>query len=805
MEDDASVTTVPQRAPEMFSAGMVASRGFLPEAWEEELDAERSNPGALFHSFLEDVRYGCRLVQRNSLLSLVVVLTLTVGIGINASVFTVVNGMMLRPHVSGNPETFLRIVPESRLTSVPRQLSYHEYLALRDHNRSLRQLAAFSYFPAMIGDDDPGGNPGIAVSCNFFLVEGLARPLLGRLLDASDCEAPGQAPAAVINERTWRTRFAADPNVAGRSVRLNNRPVTIVGVVPDLTTGWFTPPSIWIPYTSQPYMDSTRNGFTDENLLWLSLCGRLAHGFSRSQARAEFEILERQEDRQHTGRSTAVVTTDGSWLEQFELNASGRDLMLLAFFLGSFALVLLIACANVATLLLSRAASRRKEIAVRLSLGAPRIRLVRMLITESLILASIAGAASVYIVRHIPHPLFRYLAPRSPEFPMNPDWLIFTYLAAVVLLCGIFSGLAPAIESVNVDLASSIKGQAGSPAGNRIRGWLVSAQVAMSMVLLVGAGLFGKAEDRTLHADSGYLPQKVVVAPVRFPESTTVEAARVRLDVITQRVRALPGVHSVAFSDGLPMIDCATVGNTAAGAFRRRAASGCLHRVTRLLRYAGTYDRARARISGGRPRCHRGFPKPGTRVLAARRSAREIRGPERNHGNRGRRSQRRRGQPLRRLRESPGLSRAPCASQSQCDGGMRFDGDPRAGANAVRAAFREYDAGMFVTTRVLQNWIDQITEVLWNIVSLILLLGVVATVLATTGIYWSGIVRGQPAHTRNGYPAGVRRPAIAYRPRDLPVGRPSGAARLVPRSLALLVAVARNIASWHERNSAAAR
>src|SRR4029077_16373628 len=117
-------------------------------------------------------------------------------------VFTVVNGMMLRPHVSGNPETFLRIVPESRLSSVPRQLSYREYLALRDHNRSLRQLAAFSYFPSMIGDDDPGGNPGIAVSCNFFLVEGLDRPLLGRLLDASDCESPGQAPVAIINEKT---------------------------------------------------------------------------------------------------------------------------------------------------------------------------------------------------------------------------------------------------------------------------------------------------------------------------------------------------------------------------------------------------------------------------------------------------------------------------------------------------------------------------------------------------------------------------------------------------------------------------
>jgi predicted permease len=607
-------------------------------------------------------------------------------------------------------------------------------MSLRDHTRTVRQLAAFNYFPTAIGDDDPGGSVGIAVSCNFFRVDGLDRAILGRLIDPGDCGAPGQAPVAVISEKVWHQRFASDPHIVGRVTRVNNRPVTIVGVAPDLTTSWLTPPNIWLPYTALPYLDSSRNGFTDDTLLWLTLAGRLAPGYSRGQARAEFDTLEHQEDRLHPGRDTAVATTDGSWLEEFELSMGARDLFLLAFFIGSFTLVLLIACANVATLLLSRAASRRREIAVRLSLGAPRVRLVRMLITESLILAALAGVASAYLVRHVPRPLFRYLAPRAPDYPMHPDWRIFLYISAVVLISGILSGLAPALESVKQDLTSSLKGYTSLLGGARLRAALVSAQVAMSMVLLVSAGLFAKSEEHTLHADPGYLPQKVVVAQLRFPENTTAAAARVRLDAIAQRMKALPGAHSVAFSDELPMIGRATL------EFRPPGRADAVQAVDVYTGSPGFFDTVGLPILRGREFQEGDGPSivvshslartfwpredPLGKTLTLHGVAATVVGVAKDVD------------PVRfASSENPALYRLRAVHPNRNILAVRFNGDPKAGAIAVRAAMREFDPSMFVAARVLQSWIEQLTEVLWNVVSLIVLLGIVATVLATTGIY----------------------------------------------------------------------
>ena len=734
-EEALTLSAVPRQEAEMFSAGLVASRSILPQSWQEEIAEDRRDPAVLLSTIWTDIRFGCRMIVRDPLFSLMVVLTLTVGIGINASVFTVVNGLMLRPHVYKNPASFLRVVPESRLGGNPRRVSYLEYQHLRERSRTVRHLAAYFDFPVFIGDEDPGGSAGKLVSCNFFLVEGLDRAMVGRLIDAQDCVSGNRLPAAVISAKVWRTRFSSDPRIAGRVVRINNRFVTIVGVAPDLTSSWGTPVSIWMPYIAQPFLNPERDGLADEAFLWLSMVGRLAPGYSAGQARAEMEALEGQEDLQHPGRYTAVTTTNGSWLEEFELFWSGRDLFLLAFFLGAFMLVLLIACANVATLLLSRAASRRREIAVRLSLGAPRIRLVRMLVTESLILSALAGAASLWLVRHVPVPLFRYLSPRAPDYPMHPDWRIFVYLAAVVFAAGILSGLAPALESVKLDLASSLKGYSSLLfGGRRLRAALVSAQVAMSMVLLVSAALFGKSEQRNLHANPGYLPQKVVVAQLRFPENTSLDRARARLDVIAQRIRALPRVHSVAFSDEIPMIGRATV------EMRPPGRADAVQPVDIYTGSPGFFDTLGVPIVRGREFRDGDFPAVVvSRLLARTFWPREdpigksllVNGlsatvvgvaqdvdPVRFGGS-----------------ENPPLYVMRLARPASNTLAVRFDGDANRGAQAVRAAIREADPDALVMARALQQWIDQVTEVLWNFVSLIMVLGVVATVLAAAGIY----------------------------------------------------------------------
>jgi predicted permease len=357
-----------------------------------------------------------------------------------------------------------------------------------------------------------------------------------------------------------------------------------------------------------------------------------------------------------------------------------------------------------------------------------------MLVTESLILATLAGAASVYLVRHVPHPLYRYLVPRAPDYPMSPDWRIFLYISAIVLLSGILSGLAPALESVKQDLTSSLKGYASLLGGARLRAALVTAQVSMSMVLLVSAGLFAKSEERTLHANSGYLPQKVVVSQLRFPENTTPAAARVRLDAIAQRMKALPGVHSVAFSDELPMIFKVTVelrppsrGDAVQEVDIYNGSPGFFETLgVPIVRGREFQESDRAAMVISRSLARTFWPKedPLGKTLTLNGVTATVVGVARDVD------------PVRfGGSENPPLYLMRKVHSNRNVLAVRFDGDPKAGVFAVRAALHDYDPGMFVVARVLQSWIDQVTEVLWNVVSLIVILGLVATVLATTGIY----------------------------------------------------------------------
>ena len=562
---ESSVTVGRQTERPLFTG--VGSRGLVPQDWVDEFRRERNAPAAMIESVLEDIRYSLRLIRRSPLFSAIVILILTVGIGINASVFTIVNGVALKSHVYGDPASFVRINPATRLQNKQRQVSFFEYGAWRDQTRSLRHLAAFSYLGVLIGEDDAEGSEALAVSCNFFQVDGLDAPIAGRLFTREDCLSAGATPVALISESIWRNRFASDPALVGRTVEMNNMPVIVVGVVPDRTSRWARfrnqPFGAWLPYTAMTYFEPESRLFEQKETLWLSLAGRLAPGYSRSTAQTEFNVLAERQDRLNPGRRTTVVMTDGSWAAQFELSASGKDFMLLAFFFGTFNLVLFISCANVATLLLSRGAGRQREIALRLSLGAPRIRLVRLLVTESLILSTVAGIISIYLAGRVPAPLFRLIANHAHDISLTPDWRTFSYIAAVVLLTGILAGLAPALESLKVDLTASLKGAGGAFLGTfgraRLRGFLVSAQIALSMVLLVEAALFARSQERALNADPGYTPQKVVVAAFGFPKEASPQSVQSRMLAVGLRTASIPGVRSVAFTERVPLMRPDTV------------------------------------------------------------------------------------------------------------------------------------------------------------------------------------------------------------------------------------------------------
>jgi predicted permease len=711
-------------------------RRFLPEGWRDEFRQERLRPSVVLETLWEDVRFGCRLIRRNPLFAAIVVLTLTVGIGINASVFTVLNAVALRPHVSTNPASFVRITPVARRNGTPRSVSFEEYGTLRDESRTVHPLAAITQIPVAVGDDI-NERVGLAVSCNFFAVEGLDRPLLGRLFGRDDCAVPGQMPAAVISESLWRNRFASDHNAIGHLIWINNRPAVLVGVIPDATSHWVSsqPVEAWLPYTAIPYFDPSRDVFHRDDILAFELAGRLSPGCSRADAEAEFAVLERQHDRDFPGRESSDRVTDGSWAADWELRARTRDIVMLAFFLATFNLVLVIACANVATLLLSRASARRHEIAVRLSLGAPRTRLIRMLLTESVLLAAAAGAISGWVASAAPEPLYRFLASRGPEFAMSPDWRTFAYIGAVVLGTGILAGLAPVAESLKVDLAAALKGQTRLlGGGSGARGLLVSAQVALSMVLLVEAALFARSEQRVLRTDPGFSPGKVVVTALRFPDNSRVETAKPRLDRIAWRMRGLPGVEAVAFSDGLPLGRAFTIELPPPS---RNDASQPVDVYTvspgffstmgiRIVRGRDIRDGETAAVVVSQRLAKSFWPRgdPIGRMLALPSGAAQIVGvagdvtPVREGGF-----------------ENPAVYRLRSVDAQVNVMAVHFEHNAAAGAIAIRAALHESEPDLLIFPFPLQDWIDRISQNLWNLASLIVVLGIVATVLAATGIY----------------------------------------------------------------------
>lgn len=494
-----------------------------------------------------DLRFALRLIRKSPTLSLATIITLALGIGLNAGVFSVLSGLLLRPRVTMDPESFVHLQPAYSGARVPVHespaFSTRDYVALRDRTTTLRTLAAWTVRSIRMGKDSASTELTLLVSCDFFDAYGLDRLERGRTFRSEECSPPGAA-VAVISDELWRRQFGGDPDVLEKPLVLNGQPFTIVGVTPPAFPGRLRGGGVWIPYSVEPMVTRGASAFDDPSTAWLWVDGRLKPRVSIAAAASELSVLMRQQDSLSPGRLTALALTNGALIHDPSVRPVAMFVMPLI--LGSVGLVLLIACGNVTLLLLSRAVARQREIATRLAIGCSRARLVRMLLTESVLLAVAGMPASVWLAWQMPGAMRRAF-PMMPYYPMDPDLIVLSYLAAASLAAGVAAGLAPALESLRQRLTPMLAGQdplSRSGGRSRMRDTLIAAQIGMTLVLLAGTAIFLRAQRAIALRDPSVDAAHVMIAayqPPRAPSAAFMAA-------ISMRMAALPGVRSVAYA-----------------------------------------------------------------------------------------------------------------------------------------------------------------------------------------------------------------------------------------------------------------
>jgi predicted permease len=498
-------------------------------------------------ALVQDLRFSGRLARRSPFLTCAVVATLSLGVGLDAGVFTIVDGAVRQPRVQHDPDSFVHVQVDfstrtTRSVGQPFSTTSADYLSYRDGVTSLSSLAAWHVVRATV-DRDAKPTLAMLVSCNFFTVYGLQRPLIGRVLTPADCLGTDQGVA--ISEEVWRGRFEADPEIVGKSVDINRQPVPVVGVIPSNFAGQLRGPGYWMPLHMQPLFIKGLDLSRDSSTPWLALEGRLRPGFSRAGAQRELTMLAVQQDRQHGDRETIVSLTNGSVLEDPLLGHVAALVILLT--MSALTLIVVIACANVTVLLLSRAAARQREMAIRVSLGASRSRLVAMLLTEGLVLSLMAFPLSAYLVYQVPR-VAKVMVPMLPYYNMRPNLMVFAYMVLLTGIVGGVVGLAPATESLRLNVWNRTQGHASLRvfgARWRTRDVLIACQVGISLVLLIGAGLFVRAQSAIRDHDPGFDAEHTVVLPLRVQASIIPD--------LFERVRAIPGIRAVASAQASPL------------------------------------------------------------------------------------------------------------------------------------------------------------------------------------------------------------------------------------------------------------
>jgi predicted permease len=521
----------------------------------------RGLPG--IDTILMDVRYAFRTLRKNWGFTAVVVLTLALGIGANSTVFSWINSTLLNPLPGVADQTrvvsLMRSSGERSLSS----FSYPDYADLRDRNHAFSSLVASAINPmGLTHNEKPERIWGTLVSENYFDAFGV-RLLYGRGFLPAEGKAPGGAPVAVISYHLWENSFGGNPGIVGQQIRLNNQSMTIVGVAPREFLGSYTAlrSEIWVPMMmSHELFPIGNDPLKERGVSWLIIQGRLKPGVSAEQGQAELDTLMKQIAEQYPKEHEARqgITVYPLWKAPFGATAYlGTVLMSLMAVAG---MVLLLACANVANLMLVRGVSRSREMGIRLSLGATRGRLVAQLLTESVILAILGGGVAV-LVTFWTAKMFAKLRPPS-QLPIwisvDVDRRVLLVSLAISILTGIIFGLLPALRASGINPAKAVKEESASGVGGRrklrLSSGLAVTQIALSLLMLVFAGLMIRSFQKAQRFNPGFNPNNVLLASYDLlPEGYTDDLGLQFHQQLLAKIQALPGVQAASLSDWVPL------------------------------------------------------------------------------------------------------------------------------------------------------------------------------------------------------------------------------------------------------------
>jgi macrolide transport system ATP-binding/permease protein len=547
-------------SPEEARYSAMRTLGGITQIEQQCRDARGAS---ILEGFVQDLRYGFRQLYRNPGFSALAILCLTLGIGANAAVFSWVEGLLFRPYPAvEHQERLFALAGTARGETGATELSWQDFLDLR---RSCT-LCEESFVSKITGSTLSVGERaetarGSIVSANYFDAIGV-RPILGRGFEPGDDAGSDSHPSVVISYQLWRDRFKGDPEIIGKMQRFNNMPHTIIGVAPEGFYGTFVgwAMQFWVPASMEETFESGGYKLEDRGARWIEAYVRLKPGVSRRQAQQEISAIAARLETNYpaTNRGCGI----GLWpLWQTPFNNAGTLLPTLEVMVAVVAFVLLIACANVGNLLLVRSFARRHEMSVRVAIGASRVRLMKQLLTEGLLLSALGTAGGLLTAYWCRHALVILLPARSGVamyLPGEIDGRVMSWSAGICLMVTLIVGLIPALQTRNLDPAGPLKAESSGVVGARGRAWmrsgLVVFQVCLSFVLLVGAALLLESLEKIRTTSPGFSTTSVVTTSVSLVAAGyDVPRAKIFQDELIDRLSALPGVNSAALARVTPL------------------------------------------------------------------------------------------------------------------------------------------------------------------------------------------------------------------------------------------------------------